>query len=350
MSDKPVIATELLEGQGLGNRLFAYVSIRSLAYLNGYDFCILNGELLADSHHMGSGAYFMDIDCGLDMPKEAFDNIYYEREDRLFIGNSKHDIKNGCYITGADDKLLDLDRSALIYGNLQDEKYFRQCRDEIKKWLAVKPEYDCMDYARENLCVINVRGGEYAGNPELFLRRRYWLDAMEKMRELRSDMEFMVVTDDVAAAGRVLPEVEAHHFELSKDYTVIKNASYLILSNSSFAFFPAYTSDRAKYIIAPKYWARHNVSDGYWASEQNIYDGFNYMDRKGRLFTADECRDELARYKRKSEKYRRIGKPLQGAGLLMAKARVLKIVGFSWVIRACRSIRKRVGGFICRKN
>lgn len=52
-------------------------------------------------------------------------------------------------------------------------------------------------------------------------------------------------------------------------------------------------------MIAPKYWARHNVSDGFWASEQNIYSGWQYMDRKGYLFSSDECRRELEIYKKK---------------------------------------------------
>ena len=80
----------------------------------------------------------------------------------------------------------------------------------------------------------------------------------------------MTVTDDLAAAKRILPEVKAYHFDLAGDYTAIKNAYYLILSNSTFAFFPAFTSDTVQYIIAPKYWARHNVSDGYWASEHHL--------------------------------------------------------------------------------
>ena len=342
MGDRPIIATELLKGQGLGNQLFCYVTTRSLAYAKGYDFSILNREIFANNIHSNKGMYFMDIDCGLDVPKELFENVYHEREDRIFLGNSVHDIAHGCYVSGADKALLNLDRTTLLYGNMQAWEYFGQYRDEIKKWLAVKPEHDCREYARENLCIINVRGGEYAGNPELFLRRKYWLDAMAKMRKIRSDMAFMVVTDDVDAARRVLPEVEAHHFDLAKDYTVIKNASYLILSNSTFAFFPAFTSDTVKFMIAPKYWARHNVSDGYWASEQNIYDGFSYMDRKGRLFSAQECREELAAYKRISKKYQRIGVPLTGMASQVAKVRAKSLIYRDLSVRAVRSLKRRL--------
>ena len=265
-----IVATELLKGQGLGNQLFCYVTTRCIALRNGCDFAILNKEIFANNIHSNKGMYFMDIDCGVDLDKNAFSTVYHEREDRIFLGNSKHDIEHGCYVSGVDENMLSATDTTLIYGNMQAEAYFGQYKKEICEWLRVKPEYDSYKYSRENLCVINIRGGEYANNPELFLRRRYWLDAMKAMKKIRSDMEFMAITDDLAAAQRILPEVPAFHFDLAGDYVTIKNASYLILSNSTFAFFPAFTSTTVKYVIAPKYWARHNVSDGYWASEQNI--------------------------------------------------------------------------------
>ncbi len=335
MEKKPIIATELLKGQGLGNQLFCYVTTRALAYDKGFDFAILNREVL-------DCMYFMELDCGLDLEKEYFKDVYHEREDRIYLGNSQHDIVHGCYITGADERLPALDQTMLLYGNMQDESYFGNYKKEIKEWLRVKSEYDCMEYSRENLCIINIRGGEYTSNPELFLRRRYWLDAMKIMRERCSDMQFMVVTDDLAAAKRILPEVEVHHFDLAGDYTVIKNAHYLILSNSTFAFFPAFTSDTVKFVIAPKYWARHNVSDGYWASEQNIYSDFHYLDRKGKLFTAQECREALEKYRQMSPYYKRIGKRLEGMALMTAGLRSRWLVYRDLMIRAVRSLKRRL--------
>lgn len=78
----------------------------------------------------------------------------------------------------------------------------------------------------------------------------------------------MIITNDVKEANKFLPGVPAYNFDLAKDYSILKNAKYLLLANSSFAYFPAFTSDTVQYILLqPKYWARHNVSDGYWASE-----------------------------------------------------------------------------------
>ena len=188
MSNKPILATELLKGQGLGNQLFCYISTRCLAQELGWDFSILNREILANNIHSNKGMYFMNLDCGLDLTKEDFKNIYHEKEDRIYLGNSRHDLEHGCYITGADEKLFKLDETTLCYGNLQDEAYFGKYREQIKEWMSVKPEYDNYEYSKENLCIINIRGGEYTSNPELFLRRKYWLDAMKIMRTKRSDM------------------------------------------------------------------------------------------------------------------------------------------------------------------
>lgn len=299
-----MIGTEFLQGQGLGNQLFCYVSARCIAKDLGAVFATAGQEQLAVNIHSKKGMYFMDMDLGepIAQADKAGLKSYQEKEQRLYLKTCVHDMTHGCYVAGADEGIYQIQDDTLLYGNLQAEQYFAHYKEEIKQWLKVKEEYDSYEYTRDNLCILNVRGGEYTDSRVLFLRRKYWLDAMKHMRRIRPDMEFMIVTDDVAAAAKVLPEIEAHHFDLDKDYVTLKNAKYLILSNSSFAFFPAFTSDTVEKIIAPKYWARHNVSDGYWASEQNIYEGFCYLDRNGQLFDATECRQELEAYK-KSGKY-----------------------------------------------
>jgi hypothetical protein len=114
---------------------------------------------------------------------------------------------------------------------------------------------------------------------------------MDNMKRLNPKMDFIIITDDVPAANQMLPEIAAYHFDVGKDYSIIKNAHYLIVSNSSFSFFPSFTSQTLKFAIAPKYWARHNISDGYWSTRQNIYSHFFYQDKSGKLFSPKECND-----------------------------------------------------------
>lgn len=327
-----MIGTEFLKGQGLGNQLFCYITARCIAKERGCAFGTAGQEQLAVNIHSKKGMYFMDLDLGERIPDSEVpgkeedmtgqDGLssrlrrssfrlrrYEEKELRFYQNTSLHDMEHGCYVAGADEALHSLPDDTLIYGNMQAESYFARYREEIKEWLKVKEEYDTHEFTRDNLCILNVRGGEYTGNPELYLERRYWMNAMKNMRKIRRDMEFIVVTDDPEAAAKLLPGLPVYHSDLDRDYVMLKNARYLILSNSSFAFFPAYTSDTLQFAIAPKYWARHNVSDGYWASEQNIYSIFHYQDRSGRLFSPEECVRKLEEYKRRSARYRRAGGP-----------------------------------------
>ena len=194
------------------------------------------------------------------VPKESLTR-YDEKELRFFQGTSRHDMEHGCYGAGEDPALHSIPDDTLIYGNMQDEGYFGKYREQIRQWLKVRPEYDSHEFTRDNLCIINYRGGEYTGHPELYLDRSYWMNGMKNMRKIRPDMEFIIVTDDPEAARKLLPGLPVYHSDLDRDYVMIKNARYLLLSNSTFAFFPAYTSETLRAAIAPKYWARHNLSD-----------------------------------------------------------------------------------------
>ena len=325
-----MIGTEFIIGQGLGNQLFAYVTARSIAEDRGVPFGTAGQDRMGVNIHSDKGMYFMDIDLGVNISDEDISKYkrYDEAEHRLFVANSKHDVEHGVYVAGADAQLKHIEDDSLIYGNLQDESYFSKHISDLKDWLKVKDEYDSYEYSKDDLCIMNMRGGEYTDSPELYIGKKYWVNAMAQMRKINPDMRFMIVTDDVSSAKRMFPDIEAHHFDVGKDYVTIKNATYLILSNSSFAVLAAYTSDTLKYAIAPKYWARFNVSDGYWASEQNIYSKFTYMDQEGQLFTASKCKSELITCKTSERFVSRLNnKPVgvqKGLMLFTAKMQYIK--------------------------
>lgn len=294
-----MIGTEFLKGQGLGNQLLCYVTARCLALDRGVPFGTAGQEHFANNIHSQSGMYFMDVDLGERITDTAGFKKYYEKEQRIYIRSSAHDMTKGCMIGGADPGLRELGDDTLVYGNLQAEEYFMHHIEKIKTWLRVKPEYESFRFTDDLLCILNMRGGEYVTHRELYLERGYWMRAMEYMKRKIPGVRFVIITEDVRQANKLLPGIEAYHFDMGRDYAAVRNARHLILSNSSFAVLPALTSDTVKTVLAPKYWARHNVSDGYWASEQNIYSPFQYMDRDGNVYTARECREEYEEYKRK---------------------------------------------------
>jgi len=285
-----MIVTEIYNGQGLGNQLFCYVVTRSIAMNNGYDYGIMNP-------HKFKCLDFLDLDFG----SEVVGGVGPEGGPplQLPVGVSNYYVEKqtghptvACLVTEIDNELISVPDNTKIDGIMQSEDYFLSRKSDIKNWLKVRPEKDCYDFSDENICIINLRGGEYRGVPDLYLTKNYWSKAVENMMQINDNFRFIVITDDVSAGKQMFPDFEVYHFDVGKDYSIIKNAHYLILSNSSFAFFPAWTSETVKYVIAPKYWARHNISDGFWSCGYNVYRGWNWMDRDGKLYTYDECISE----------------------------------------------------------
>jgi len=295
-----MIYTEFMYGQGFGNQLAVYVTTRAIAKRNDYAFGYTGLENFGDKRYNDKGVYFMDIDLGSTVLPT--NETYTEKETRLKLDHSEHDRTYGCDIRLIDQDLLNVKDDTKIIGIMQGEDYFWDYREEVKDWLKVKPEFDCVDYSHDDICVLNIR--DYEADPTLFLSRDYWVRAIYHMLKINPNMQFLVITENPEMAKRLLPELadNVYHFDLAKDYSIVKNAKWLILSNSSFAYFPAFCSD-AHVIIAPKFWARHNVSDGYWATGSNLSRIFTYMDRIGNLQTYDECKREFELYKLEHPEY-----------------------------------------------
>jgi hypothetical protein len=285
--------TEMYHGQGLGNQLFCYVTTRCIATDKNVEFGLKGLENLGDRRYNDKGLYFMNLYLGEPVDELKITNQYTEKELRIKTNVSHHDSTIGCDIRLFDNDLISVPDNTKLDGIMQSEDYFYHRKEEIKQWLKVKPEHDCYDYSDDDICVINFR--DYRGSDELYLQREYWVNAINHMLSINPEMKFLVITESPEAAKEMLPELadNTYHFDIAKDYSIIKNAKWLILSNSSFAFFPAWTSETVKMIIAPKYWARHNVSNGYWACGYNLYKDWFYMDRQGILFSYDECKREL---------------------------------------------------------
>ncbi|KKQ77192.1 hypothetical protein A3B84_01370 [Candidatus Nomurabacteria bacterium RIFCSPHIGHO2_02_FULL_35_13] len=296
-----LLVTEMYNGQGLGNQLFCYVTTRVIALDKGYDFSIMNPEKF-------KGADFLNLDWGKKVtdgkgpeggpPKKLPESInYYYSEKKI-----THPL-NGSDIRLYDKDLVNILPNTKIDGMMQDEKYFEHRKIVIKEWLKVKTEYECNDYADKNICIINFRGGEYARHKDLYLNKKYWENTVSNMLKINKDLKFVVITDDIYEAKKFFPNYDVFHFNIAKDYVLIKNAYYLILSNSSFAWFPAWLSENLKYCITPKYWARHNISDGYWSCGYNITKGWMYQDRDGNLSDYATCLKEFREYQKNHSDY-----------------------------------------------
>ena len=303
-----MISNELYDGQGLGNQLWNYAVTRVAAHRKGYGFSILGQEKF-------KGRDFMSLDFGIKLkggfspeggPPHSLPQgiLHYYRERKEVLRDTKVDISR------TDPGIFEMGESTKFDGNCQSTKYLEGYRDKILSWIKIKDEYKQF-VLDKNACVIHMRCGDFASIKDVFLPQSYYLKAMECIKTLNPEVKFFCVTDEKEKAESILPGVEvigsvlqgkedqnkaSHHRggPIGVDFSYLMNATYLIIPNSSFSWWAAYLNTKRKVVVAPKYWARYNTSDGFWSTSDIITPGFVYLDREGKPCTAEECSREKA--------------------------------------------------------
>lgn len=246
-----MLATPIYKGQGLGNQLANYVTVKCLALDKGFEFGVQFPERF-------KGFSFMNLDMGLPV-LNGITTVEGHTPERLPDGFTAYYreefIDNGDY----DPNIAKIADNTLIHGNLQGIEYFKHRKNEIDEWLKVEPLE-----MPDDLCVINFRGGEYKYVKDFFLPKSYWLEGITMMLEKNPNMKFEVHTDD--------PETARQFFDypiisgIDINWRSVRYAKNLLLSNSSFAILPAWLNNEA-YVIAPKGMGRRNT--GEWLLKQN---------------------------------------------------------------------------------
>ena len=294
-----MLVTELYNGQGLGNQLWCYCVTRSIALRNNYKFGIQSPEKFKGKN------LFKNIDLGLKV--EGGSGPEGGPPDSLPIGinnyyREKKEINPiyGCDVSRLDKNLLCIPDNTKIDGTMQSEDYILESKKDIIEWLSIKEEYNIKDFCNDDTCVINLRGTpEYILQHQLFLQPTYYYNAIKYIRQsVNKDMKFIVITDDVETSKKFFPDFEIYHKSLEWDYAILNNARYAIISNSSFAWFPIWTSLENKLTIAPKYWARHNISNGFWSNGDSLTRNWLYLGKDGNIYTYRYCLKEKAEFEK----------------------------------------------------
>lgn len=293
----------------LGNHMWQYAVCRTIAEKLGYEWGI-NPSPSHDYFNGQSQMTFMNVDFG-----KTVEGILHEYHEPWKTITHVDEVN----VTTLNESLYRIQDNTILLGDkgakggiYQSEDYIIDRKEDIKKWFEIKSEskqtYDSLlsDMGitlDDSLCVINFRGGEYKNIPNVLLRREYWRDAINHMLNINPNMRFLLITDDIQCANSFMPfPIQAIHVDVGFDYYVVNQAKWLIISNSTFGWWAAWLNENVKKIIAPKYWARHNVSDGYWSTGDAYTRCFTYMDREGGLFHYETCKNEAIQYNNKTNK------------------------------------------------
>ncbi len=263
-----MIAGILHEGSGLGDQLFRYVTLRTIAEEKGYEWGMIGALRF-------KGKDFMDLEMGKSLlNQEGYENAKWM--EKAIVWNEKDVRENGIDVRSYDPEINFIQDNTIIDGSFEDEKYWGNKLDDIRDWLSVEP----LKMA-DDVCVIGFRGGEYSLFPDLFLSNDYWSAAIKHMRDLGID-KFEIHTDDKKTAEAFAKTIFSPYLsdrfgnwieykvihDIALNWRSVRYAKHLIIPNSAFYIFPALLGE-AEEVIAPRYWARRNLKT--WARPACYY-------------------------------------------------------------------------------
>lgn len=249
-------------GSGLGDQLFRYITVRTLAEEKGYEWA-MDGVFKGD--------FFL---------KKLEPTVVMMNDYRTFLEKSV--VENGVDIRSYDPEINFVEDNTFIDGSFEDSKYWGHNLENINKWLAVEPLN-----VPDDLCVIGFRGGEYYSDPNLGLPPIYFGEAMQQMPP--SVTKYEIHTDDPSLAKETFkgssffvvenqPISHSKHSNMGFNWRSARYAKYAIIPNSAFFILPRllkHLEDPTAVTIAPRYWARRNTKT--WARPACYYKPFKYV-------------------------------------------------------------------------
>lgn len=290
-----MIYGELLPGQGLGNQLWLIYAIKKFA------------EDLDCKYEFFGSQNLKSLEFPhLDLPKA-------NKSHREFVGDTLDEKECLHPLTGENITRFDPTFKERIREGTKIRGYF-QSVDYLPKKSLIEKELS-LDAPTFEGCTIVLRGGEYRQLSKVFLPKSYYETAINLLRfHVGKDIPIRIVTDDKALAkswfpsseiissGGVkripyLPYIHPRKELVTRDFSAIQSSRYLVLSNSSFAWWGAYSNQVTQLVVAPKFWAAFNTSNGYWSQGDSLTPEWTYLDRRGSSFTYEQCLEEVAKHR-----------------------------------------------------
>jgi|694.fasta_scaffold01523_20 hypothetical protein len=292
-----------------GNHMWYYTICRLVAEKNNYEWGV-NPKPTHDYYNGMNQFYFLDVNFGkevfVDGKNERGLNKYQGIPNEYYDFHKEH-IYNGdsCLINMYDENVWNVSDNTMVHLISQSEDYLLERRNDVISWFKFKNEYENSYTEKlkelgivldDNLCVINFRGGEYKNVMNLIPNKKYWTDSINQMLTINPNMKFIIVSDDPNYAKGFVGNFPCYHFDIGFDFYLVNNSKYLIIANSSFSWWAAWLNTKSKLTIAPIYWAKHNVSNGYWSLGDSYSKFFSYMNREGDLVNYEECKNNAINF------------------------------------------------------
>ena len=230
----------------LGNQMFQYATLKSIAMKHGYDFTIPDSEF-NDPYH--DHQLFEGFEL-TSLPKEniRINNVRQRVEEGVFHFN--HELYEKC------------PDNVDLFGYFQTEKYFSDVREDILKDFTFKESIlsEAKEFIKtldsDEVISLHIRRGDYVNQPwHGCCPLSYYEEAISMLND---DLPIIIFTDDPKWAFEQ-SLFESDRFFVSDNNTnlfdmcLMSLCNYHIIANSSFSWWGAWLSDSKK-VIAPKRW------------------------------------------------------------------------------------------------
>lgn len=292
--NKPIVATEFLMGQGLGNQLWSYAALRTAALRSSSDFAVFG-----EHNYKGMGVLEIDFGKLLDAPGFRSSSELSTIIERQTLNSGGQDVSR------FDKRVAHPPGDCILMGNFQSFEYLRGCEDYVRG--QIRPSFERFPLPPE-VTVIHVRMGDFVGN-SVFLGSEYYSKAIRWVHEHYPRNTFLIVSDQPERATKMLrlrPEklhprpkfppplfrtvLAPHHFgqNLTGDFNLMYSAKSLIIPASSLSWWAGFLSLKEKdFVLAPQRWAAHNASGNHWSTAEIATPGFSYVTSSGQVVESE---------------------------------------------------------------
>ncbi len=262
---------------GLGNQMFQYATGKSLALKNKTNFKLDLSDYV-DNEERSYRLKFFNVEESLATEKEiiSYKKIWNKITDRFKPWHKKTVITYNSY--GYEPDLLKAGGNSYLDGYWQNEKYFSNYTDLIKKDFSLKSnlsENAKMLLDKINNCdsvSLHIRRGDYLTNKKFNqiyknLDINYYVSAIKRVSISNSKPIFFIFTDDGEWAKNLsLPcttiLVSDYKLEDYEELYLMSQCKHNIIANSTFSWWAAWLNEnKNKIVVGPKNWFNFSDND-----------------------------------------------------------------------------------------
>lgn len=250
----------------LGNQMFQFASSVGIARKNSYEvfFPVENCSRFSGEGPVDPKTGTMiEVKCDIldcfEVPNGYFKSMIEIRPRSIYYeGDFKFN-----------PQVLSLPLDTDLYGYFQDERYFRDIKQEILSCFQFKEEHSkrAKDYWEKEVSPylenkksvsLHVRRGDYTVYPDHHptCSGQYYLSAIQRLG--REDHKFLVFSDDVEWCLREFSSPEFIVIDSGSPYSDLKmmtDCDHHIIANSSYSWWGAWLNQKpGKRVFAPSRW------------------------------------------------------------------------------------------------